>query len=415
MNPAHLLPNLTLDMHDPEFWLERLENADTPLLTQSQIEEINLKIQVQFGYPDLFEIPNTLSKTEVRTRIEQYALPSNTLYGGDGQPLNAGYYEALFENTNRTLPSSVEVRFGLMTHCDVARAFPTWDVATSQPFDFGLDRFQETTVDVGWPVAVIANSQDDLWYFCLTPLYWGWIPRQYIALAERKDVLPYTQSTPFVGATASQGLIAYRRGGGVTAQMGTRLPLLEETESYFHVSLPTKADDEKLKLVDGYINKADGQFHEGYLPLTRRAILRQAFSMLNEPYAWGGSRMGIFGRDCSRFIKDVYAVTGLILPRNSGQQGTMGTHQFTFKPDMSDDERKVLITKCAQPGAILRLPGHVMLYLGEVEGEPYVIHDTWGQFRRVIVSDLSLGSESSSGSLLRRLTHIVNVESCYAG
>jgi hypothetical protein len=63
-----------------------------------------------------------------------------------------------------------------------------------------------------------------------------------------------------------------------------------------------------------------------------------------------------------------------------------------------------------------------MLYLGAVNGKPYVIHGTTGYKRtvdkkevdyaidRVIICDLSLGEGTQKGSLLRRLTRTVIIE-----
>ena len=70
---------------------------------------------------------------------------------------------------------------------------------------------------------------------------------------------------------------------------------------------------------------------------------------------------------------------------------------------------------------LLRLKGHIMLYLGEYDGRPFVIHATSGYRRktgrseraaalgRVVVSDLSLGAGTSKGSLLERVVDIRNL------
>lgn len=66
----------------------------------------------------------------------------------------------------------------------------------------------------------------------------------------------------------------------------------------------------------------------------------------------------------------------------------------------------------------LRLPGHIMLYLGKHKGRHYVIHSIWAfqkegrsgrnleKIGRVVVSDLSLGETGPNGSLLERITDI---------
>jgi len=64
------------------------------------------------------------------------------------------------------------------------------------------------------------------------------------------------------------------------------------------------------------------------------------------------------------------------------------------------------------------MPGHVMLYLGEVNGCHHAVHSFWAYkkrngdkeetvpVRRVIVSSLDLGLNTSGGSLLERLTSV---------
>ena len=185
--------------------------------------------------------------------------------------------------------------------------------------------------------------------------------------------------------------------------MGSRLPLIEETSSIYRVRIPVQTPDNRLQIVDGYIPKQRDEFHRGFVACTQRNLLTLAFSMLGEGYAWGGSRLGIFGRDCSRFVKDLYAVTGVVLPRNSGQQGHVCTPSAEFPADMADSERKALLVEHGSPGDLLVLPGHVMVYLGPVEGEPYVIHDVGGKYMRVLVSTLDLYEDSPRGSVLKRM------------
>jgi len=56
------------------------------------------------------------------------------------------------------------------------------------------------------------------------------------------------------------------------------------------------------------------------------------------------------------------------------------------------------------------MPGHVMLYLGALDGEPFVIHATQSSgYDGVVVSDLSLGAGTEAGQLLDRLASAVVV------
>ena len=72
-----------------------------------------------------------------------------------------------------------------------------------------------------------------------------------------------------------------------------------------------------------------------------------------------------------------------------------------------------LAVDSAPPGALLLLPGHVMLYLGIVGGIPFAIHDLW-QYRhpegaetmvgQITVSALPVEPGQEGKTLLERLT-----------
>ncbi len=148
--------------------------------------------------------------------------------------------------------------------------------------------------------------------------------------------------------------------------MGTQLPLYVTSNQYhaYGVGIPTRTPLGTLEIIEGYTADDAGQFSNGYLSPTLSSIVTQAFKLLGERYAWGGSRMGIFGRDCSRMIRDVYATTGVQLPRNGEQHAQVCHEVVAFIPEMEDDGRRAALVKGVPPGAILECPGHVMLYLG---------------------------------------------------
>ncbi len=160
-------------------------------------------------------------------------------------------------------------------------------------------------------------------------------------------------------------------------------------------------------------------------PLTRRALLEEAFRYLDTPYGWGGHESG---RDCSRFLMDLFAAFGLQLPRHSGLQAKAGSASIDLSATTDRSERLALLDAAAARGIVLlHFPGHIMLYLGRnAEGTPMVMHafaeylepcseadakktgraETLFSVDRVQVSDLSLGRGTSRKSFLERLTRI---------
>ncbi len=403
-------PNIAPEMRYADFWLAKVAEPVAPLIAPDAIPAFNAYVHAALGIPPVLDLPDELNGQQVAAWIAQYQPPEKTHYGPDGAPLNADYWRALQREALPDLPARVRVEFGLALGAADVRRFPTADVATAAPLDLAFDELQETTLDTGWPVAAVATSRSGRWRFCLTPHYWGWLRGDAVAWGPRADVTAYGSAGDRVAIIAPRALVGVRGVGGVTPQMGTTLPLAEETETVYRVRVPVRGEDGSLVLGGGWIAKAESSAVRGALPPTLRTVFEQAFKLLGEPYAWGGSRLGIFGRDCSRFIRDAYATTGILLPRNGNQQTRVCRVVAEFTADMDDVARVACLVETVPPGAILGMPGHVMLYLGAHEGIPYVIHDTSANgYAHVIVSGLELGADSARGSLLSRLTRAVVV------
>lgn len=154
-------------------------------------------------------------------------------------------------------------------------------------------------------------------------------------------------------------------------------------------------------------------------PLTRRAILRSAFTLLGARYGWGGQDGGL---DCSRFLMSVFESVGLELPRYSLDQAGSGTFSIDLSPVESERDRLFLIDAAAKRGIVLLyMPGHIMLYLGrDARGTPMVLHsfaeylvpcDDGGEtlFTNdgVTVSNLELGRGTSRTAFIQRITRAV--------
>lgn len=160
-------------------------------------------------------------------------------------------------------------------------------------------------------------------------------------------------------------------------------------------------------------------------PLTRRALLTDAFAYLGRAYGWGGYRGG---RDCSRFLMDLLAGFGVDLPRHSSDQALAGA-VIEVPQGLGEEERLRAIDGAHRRGIVLlHFPGHIMLYLGRDDrGRAMALHsfaeylvpcpgrapemaagerETLLTVDRVQVSDLELGRGSSRTAFIERITKI---------
>jgi hypothetical protein len=171
---------------------------------------------------------------------------------------------------------------------------------------------------------------------------------------------------------------------------------------------------------------ADAVMADSGRPLSRKALLEAGFAQLDAPYGWGGYEGG---RDCSRFVLDLFGTFGLRLPRHSARQAKAGTFAIDVAPVSDEQEKLRIIEAAADRGAVLlHFPGHIMLYLGRTaEGRPMALHsfseyvepcagtrgpegrplETLRRVDRVTVSDLELGRGSSRTSFIERVTRVV--------
>jgi hypothetical protein len=169
-----------------------------------------------------------------------------------------------------------------------------------------------------------------------------------------------------------------------------------------------------IKPGEGFIRSEE--IHQGFLPYTSRTVIQQAFEFLDKPYGWGG----MYGeQDCSEFIREIFSTTGVTLPRNSSDQAKVGIPIGLLSGKADGERTKRLLVEDAVPGiTLVGMKGHIMLFLGIINGNAYVIHDLWGYtqrswlretvrvVRRVVVTDLELAKGTRRGTFLERVNAV---------
>jgi hypothetical protein len=379
----------------PEYWIAKTDRAVEALHPPGWIEAFNAtSIATDPHLVDLPCYPGTVSGAELRRLIESVSKPHETpLYFHDdhgGRRLEAADYDRYRERMALDeIPEFVRVRFGLILQRTNMRSWPTREFVFRSPETRDLDRFQENGLFPGEAVAVLHESADGKWLFVRSYNYHAWVRRQRVVLGERDVVMGYAQSEPFLVVTGARASTNFNPVDSsvseIVLDMGARLPLTKPEQlpahvdgqnpvASFAVQLPVCRDDGRLDFKTVLI--ARGQdVGEGYLPPSRENAIRQAFKFLGERYGWGHSYNA---RDCTGLVLEVYRSMGILLPRNSSQQGSSPIgDNIRFGPDAGDAERMRALRRCAA-GDLLYTPGHVMMLLGFERDEPWVIHDMSG-------------------------------------
>ena len=376
----------------PGFWIERLAEPDKPILDRATIERRNARLlHDDPSMHDLRALPPTLERAQVAEWIGQLAdPPKRPLHDAAGKPVARATLDAIVANRNlEAIPDSQPTRYGLVVARADLRAFPTDLRVFSEPGDTDIDRFQESALFPGTPVVPLHESRDGRWLFVLSPRYAAWVLRERIALGSAEEVFGYTTRAPYrvvTGATAATVFTPEQPAlSRLQLDMGLRLPLRADTPvdgevngqhpyTAHVIELPLRGKDGRLEFAPALL-PANTDSRTDYLPLTRANLIRQAFKFLGERYGWGHS---YDARDCSGFVSEVYRSMGVQLPRNTRDQAVSPALDTQRFGEGDGHAERLAAARALEVGDLAYIPGHVMMVIGQLDGEPWVIHDTTG-------------------------------------
>lgn len=394
--PFSVPPSGVLGVDDaklsPDFWLAHLPDADRVVMDAGAIHALNQKVLAQDpSMHDIRALGANLTSDQVKGWINKLAKqPDRTLYDVHGQEVPKATIEAAFANrVLDAIPAQSPTRFGMAVRRTALRSVPTDMRVFSHADDTDIDRFQESTLFPGDPVVIAHASGDGRWLFVVSPRYAAWVWAQDIAEGRRDDILAHVDATPYRIITGAKPRTVFTPEAPAVSElqldMGTRVPLDttlpadqpvngQGPYTSWVLSLPVRKDDGSLAFSPALLQR-NQESSADYLQLTRANIIRQAFKFLGERYGWGHA---FNGRDCSGFVSDVYRSMGVQMPRNTRDQSiSPGLQHTVFGPADKHDAR-VKAALAMDVGDLIYIPGHVMMVIGKVDGQPYVIHDVSG-------------------------------------
>ncbi len=410
-------------MKTPGYWISRHLSPDEVVMDEKKIQLFNDYVRENLHLTrNIFQLVNQYKMESLLESFEKTynGIKDKALYDAKGNKGNDTQLEKIKQNMNWPgIVSGVSPRYGIIVHYTDVRYFPTAEPQYVLSHDIDFDELQNSSFDVGTAVAVVHQSADKKWFYVYAKDCEGWVRVEDIALADAKQVQIFLTARPAGVIRPKADLYAdlARREQVDYLRMGARLPLSTIEGEVATVLMPTRDKEGALKVVTGYMNAED--ISDGFLTYTPRHLLTQAFAMLNAPYGWGG----MYGeQDCSAFIQEIFATVGIDLPRNSSEQAQVGRALEAMDERIPDHEKVAVIIKATPGAAVLTMKGHILFYVGSVDGKPYAIHAIWAYrqagkendiprvINRVVVSDLTIGEGSKKGSLIRRLNGVRELE-----
>lgn len=386
----------SVDMLSPEFWIR--DRGSEILFSQEEIEDFNKNNPSFVEYYDeeqsrnlkLFmdDLPDSIPGDVVRSLMET--------------------------EVDVDIPDAVIPQYAICVERSVAKTLPSDEFVSDDPDEIFFNDLISAEVMPFTGVVVLSESRDGEWNYVLAGTFLGWVKKNTLAVCKDKDQwLSISRPEEFLVVTGSEIVMDETaeptHSSGMILPMGTKVKLADDMRSD-HESSSEEAyvegnstiedgtdeqtsDKSSIEIVNGrstigsYVVEVpyrddDGfvqmektlipvskDVHVGFMTMTSESAIRQAFKFLGRVYGYGGS---LSSNDCSGFIRQVYSCYGFDLPRNAtaiAQRSDLGSIECSV---MTPDKKKSIIAEMT-PGLPLYMEGHIMMYLGTEEGEPYVI------------------------------------------
>ena len=288
-------------------------------------------------------------------------------YGQNRRVLSEKWFNECIKNSNFKDFNKVS-KYAITVRNSNMRVLPTYKPIFYDPDlpgeGFPFDYNQNSAVKINTPLFVSQYSKDGAWVFVESNFALGWIGINDIAFIDKGLINRIKSSTLGVSVKDDTPLYVDKIFKS-HIKLGTLFPMIDG--KYVIFGKDENLNAKVLPVQSSFIEKLPIEFD----------ILnagKVAFELLDEPYGWGGL---LSSRDCSSMTRDFFAPFGIYLKRNSYGQTKSGL--YIPLDDLSDEEKKKSIIQKGKPfTTLLYLKGHVMLYIGRLENEPLVMHQSWG-------------------------------------
>lgn len=414
----HSADNVTMDMQTADYWTDRMNTPDKVLAKRNEIESFNSEIKKQMSqdaeamFYDVDAYDENIAGHRLRELMGENTFMVKPYYSQSGSVAKEQWQEYIQNCNYDKIADYNKIRYGIVCQRADVRVLPTADRIYDNPDGLDGDVLQSTALAINEPVLIVHASSDGEWYFVVAMEYAGWVQCERIGLAaSREEWQDIRQMKHFLVVTGdhiqTKAVPGDILSGDYEFTMGTKLALAENSAWNKNESSGEETGVYDSYVVNVPVRNAEGgleyahltvplskDVHIGYMEYTRANVVRQAFKMIGNPYGWGGADGE---RDCSSLVRDVYLCFGIYLPRNSGDMARLAEKTYaneikalSHSEDVRGLSEKEIIQKIrgAEPGAVLQMPGHVMLYLGCADKNYYVLSARGGKIRRVMINDL---------------------------
>jgi cell wall-associated NlpC family hydrolase len=374
---ALAIQDLTTLPQDPAYYVGLLapERRDAPVLGPEVQQRLFEKYLENFFDPWKRGAAKT-SATEAYWGLAEYGKEQG--FGENKLPRDKSWLEGLAAASDQPGYPSL-ARKAIAARNTALRVLPT-----NRPFFFDFekagegypfDNFQNSAVWAGTPLFVAHATKAGDWLFVEAGYAAGWIPANDLAFVDEAFVKAY-QTGKYAVARRDDTPLRDAQGRVLfDAHLGALFPVAPGGGQPLTLLAPALNAQGKAELKRCAIPQDKPEAVVlAPLPLTPMNVAAEASRMMGQPYGWGGMYEN---RDCSASVRDLFALFGIWLPRNSGAQAKTGRVIALKDLDPAVKER-IIIEKGVPFASLLGLKGHIVLYLGAFQGRAVVFQNIWG-------------------------------------
>ncbi len=405
-NAPKVTPRTTEEMQTPGYWISRLSgDPDRVIMTPARIQELNAEtrnltrkletmrdidgkpytIDGVVRYNDVtgaqYAVVNPLEIAvfpgdSLRARLATHRrhFENNEFYDHRQMKFDDDKKAELHEKTDTgSIPDRIIPRYGIITNHTNCRVLPTDEIAYGKPGQWYVRGLQGASCDVAMPLAVLHASKNRDWYYVRTEVAFGWVRAADVALGSREEIAAYVDSRDFIVALdhAVPVFSDSRFDTFLTdLYLGSKMQLVNKTAAGYHVRAPFRAANGSMVIADGWV-RPDAKVSVGYQPFTQRNMLNTLFNILYRPYSWNDA---YHEWNCCGYIRAVLRTFGMKMGSWPAFQLHYSDNAIVF-PAKTPREVKYRHLESCDPGiCLVGSDGHILVYLGTVDGYRYVIH-----------------------------------------
>jgi hypothetical protein len=291
-------------------------------------------------------------------------------YANNYVPHSKKFYEHVEKNANFQAYASENLKAITIQNSDI-KVFPTNKQIFFDPKQAGegfpFDYNQNSGIKINTPVFISHFSLDKRWAFIQSGYTFGWVEYKDLALVDTKIIDTFKLSPLFIAIKDNFAL--YKKGlFRENIKLGT---IFAKTQAgnYFVLN--------RYDNMQAYIQTVgidETKIAPFPLELNAQNFQLGVNALMDEAYGWGES---FEQRDCSAMTKDLYALFGIYLDRNSYGQTKNG--KYIDIKGLSHEEKIAVIKNNAKPYvSLLYSKGHVTVYLGVHQDTVLIFHNFWG-------------------------------------